>query len=311
MKIAIIGAGVTGLAAAITLQENGFSDITLIADKFTPSTNSDVAAAFWYPYHVGPENKVPAWCNFSLQRYKTLINEAQSGVYWFDLADAYESDPGAPPAWHQFVTTKPLPEKFQSFGYHGVVLTIPMIDMSWYMPFLMAEIKKHRTTLISQKVTDLKQLDNFDLIINCSGLGSNKLCHDETLQPGRGQICLIEKPKHLENFGYVLQFDDGSFSHMNPRKDYIVAGGTNIETWDKEINEQANQNILSKVYTLFPELEKMKVIEKCVGFRPCRPEVRLEEEKLSNGQTVIHNYGHGGAGVTLSWGCAHEILKMI
>ncbi len=44
-----------------------------------------------------------------------------------------------------------------------------------------------------------------------------------------------------------------------------------------------------------------------VGLRPARPTVRLEAEQ-AGGRPVVHNYGHGGAGVTLSWGCAQERL---
>jgi D-amino-acid oxidase len=32
--------------------------------------------------------------------------------------------------------------------------------------------------------------------------------------------------------------------------------------------------------------------------------VRLEREP---GTHIVHNYGHGGSGVTLSWGCALEV----
>lgn len=44
--------------------------------------------------------------------------------------------------------------------------------------------------------------------------------------------------------------------------------------------------------------------------RPSRTEVRLEAEKVE-GRTVVHNYGHGGAGVTLSWGCAEEVVEIV
>ena len=52
-----------------------------------------------------------------------------------------------------------------------------------------------------------------------------------------------------------------------------------------------------------------EIIEDIVGLRPGRTEVRLEKELIS-GKTVIHNYGHGGSGVTLSWGCAEEVVEI-
>jgi D-amino-acid oxidase len=52
-----------------------------------------------------------------------------------------------------------------------------------------------------------------------------------------------------------------------------------------------------------------------VGLRPARPSVRLEEERLAHGagqvSRVVHCYGHGGAGVTLSWGCADEVASLV
>ncbi len=44
---------------------------------------------------------------------------------------------------------------------------------------------------------------------------------------------------------------------------------------------------------------------------PVRNEVRLEIEKVSNTSAVIHNYGHGGAGFSLSWGCAEEVAGLV
>jgi len=38
--------------------------------------------------------------------------------------------------------------------------------------------------------------------------------------------------------------------------------------------------------------------------------VRLERDRLGDGRTVIHDYGHGGSGFTLSWGCASEVLDI-
>lgn len=47
------------------------------------------------------------------------------------------------------------------------------------------------------------------------------------------------------------------------------------------------------------------------GLRPYREQTyRLEPEVVGN-KFVVHNYGHGGAGITLSWGCAHEVVDVI
>jgi D-amino-acid oxidase len=48
-----------------------------------------------------------------------------------------------------------------------------------------------------------------------------------------------------------------------------------------------------------------------VGLRPVRPSVRLEAEALGGGRRLLHNYGHGGAGVTLSWGCALDVTAEV
>ena len=68
--------------------------------------------------------------------------------------------------------------------------------------------------------------------------------------------------------------------------------------------------ILSKVEALWPELDRSKIIGGNVGLRPSRSEIRLELEEIE-GRLVVHNYGHGGAGVTLSWGCAEDVVSLI
>jgi D-amino-acid oxidase len=61
----------------------------------------------------------------------------------------------------------------------------------------------------------------------------------------------------------------------------------------------------------FPSLRGARVVAQRVGLRPVRPSVRLEAEALPGGRVLWHNYGHGGAGVTLSWGCAAELTSAV
>ena len=55
-----------------------------------------------------------------------------------------------------------------------------------------------------------------------------------------------------------------------------------------------------------PGIERARVVAHRVGLRPVRPEVRLEAAGR-----VVHCYGQGGAGVTVSWGCADEVARLV
>ena len=95
------------------------------------------------------------------------------------------------------------------------------------------------------------------------------------------------------------------------RRDCTVLGGTaQSDDWSLELRESDRETILQKCEAVWPELDRTKIIGESVGLRPSRSEVRLESE-LVNDTLIVHNYGHGGAGVTLSWGCADEVVSLI
>ncbi len=66
-----------------------------------------------------------------------------------------------------------------------------------------------------------------------------------------------------------------------------------------------------------------QIVSDWVGLRPGRTRLRLEVERGGGGGTgggavapggaplVVHNYGHGGAGLTLAWGCAGEVVRLL
>ncbi|MHC3430376.1 FAD-dependent oxidoreductase, partial [Streptomyces sp. DT18] len=76
-------------------------------------------------------------------------------------------------------------------------------------------------------------------------------------------------------------------------------------------DQEAAAGILARCAAVEPRLAGARVLEHRVGARPTRAAGRVEEERATGGARVVHNYGHGGAGVTLSWGCAGEVLDVV
>ncbi len=107
--------------------------------------------------------------------------------------------------------------------------------------------------------------------------------------------------------------DEGhnQLAHIFPRSRDIVLGGTaQPNAWDLSPQDADRAEILGKAALLDPLFNEVEILSEAVGLRPARPTVRLELEKTGD-QTVVHNYGHGGAGFTLSWGCAEEVVDLV
>ncbi|MCW3064211.1 MAG: amino acid oxidase, partial [Solirubrobacterales bacterium] len=99
----------------------------------------------------------------------------------------------------------------------------------------------------------------------------------------------------------------GYFPH-GPR---VVMGGiATRDDWRLEPDPAIAAGIVERCAAIEPRLRDARVIEHQVGLRPVRPAVRLEEEPLG-GMRCVHNYGHGGSGVSLSWGCAREVQAIL
>src|SRR5215475_8023235 len=78
-KVAIIGAGVSGLTCGVVLAEHGYRT-AIFAKEIGQQTTSSVAAAVWFPYHVEPAERV---IPLALETYQVLADLAafpESGV---------------------------------------------------------------------------------------------------------------------------------------------------------------------------------------------------------------------------------------
>jgi D-amino-acid oxidase len=307
MDCAVVGAGVSGLSCGIRLLEHGHS-VTILSEFLSPNTVSDTAAAWWYPFLAEPINKTNRWSAETFDELVRLMNEENVECITMRKGREYLKEEEEAPGWSVDIPHFRILKNDEIVnGYsYGWEIEAPVIEMHIYMPWLMSRFENLGGKIEITKLEDLGSI-SADVIVNCCGLGATELCNDERVIPVRGQVIYI---KQDPGFGRFDQKPD-SLTYTIPRRDVTVLGGTaQVGDWTMETREQDTEIILEKCESLWPELDRSNIVGLGVGLRPSRDEVRLEAE-IKNQQLIIHNYGHGGAGVTLSWGCADEVVKLI
>jgi D-amino-acid oxidase len=306
----VIGAGVSGLTTAICLAEHGLK-VRIWSAEAPLATTSVAAGAMWGPYLVEPVDRVRTWSDETLAQLLTLADEPGTGVRLVAGIEASRT-PVEPPEWGDrldgFRTcgAAELPTGFVA-GWRYVA---PVLDMPTYLAYLEGRLATAGPHVEIRTVKSLAEAgDRSPLVVNCAGLGAHDLVQDASLQPIRGQLVVVENPGINEFFSE----DTGpspDLLHFAPQGDTVVLGGTALPgVWTREPDPATAAAIVSRCAEVEPKLKHTKVVAHRVGLRPTRPTVRVEVESIG-GVRVIHNYGHGGAGVTLSWGCAREVTAI-
>lgn len=308
----MIGAGVVGLSTAIRLQEEGHR-VSIWAREVPPNTTSNIAAALWYPYKAHPVEKVKAWAQTSLNEFIHLSEDPKTGVCLRQGKKLFHRRMGDP-WWKDFnVGFSRVPKMDLAEGQEaGYSFVVPIVDMSVYLTqYLVPRFQEKGGEIVCRKITDLQEpLANSRIVIHCAGLGAKDLAQDDQLYPIRGQVVRVAP---LEMKEFVLDTDHPlGLIYIVPRTSDAILGGTAEDhNWSLEINLHTAEAIQSRCASLVPEVKHAKILSHAVGLRPGRETVRLEAESLPEGSLLVHNYGHGGAGVTLSWGCADEVVEIV
>ncbi len=310
-RIIVVGSGISGLSTAVSLLSAGHS-VRVVAGTPAAATTSALAAAVWFPTHVGPWERVLRWGE---EAFHVLSDHAASrvpGVVMRESLGLYRQAPDEP-AWAAAVGgVRPARAEELPPGYrHGLRFAVPLAEMPRYLPWLVAQVRSLGGDFAVRQLSSLAELGDADVVVNCAGLGAAELVDDTAVYPVRGQIVRVANP------GLTMSVRDedhpGGRAYVHPRADDCILGGTLDEgQWDTEVDHAAGAAIIERCCDLVPALRGIRVLEHAVGLRPARATVRLEEgEPLDSGARVVHNYGHGGAGVTLSWGCAREVVTLV
>jgi D-amino-acid oxidase len=304
----VLGAGVIGLTSAVVLLQRGCR-VTILARELPWRTTSAVAAALWFPYEARPPRRVHAWARTT---YRELVRLAETPAAGVALAAGVVHRRAAtgPPFWRDLVPLwqPAAPAALPPGVLAADELVVPVAEMPVYLQYLVAEVQRLGGRLRQQEVRSLDEVDA-PVVVQCTGLGARTLAPDPGVYAIRGVV--VGTTRTVERF--VLDDDHpGGLTYVVPRsRDCVLGGSAEMGCDDLAVRPGEADAIVARCAGLCPELATARVLEVKVGLRPGRAEVRLEAERLPGGRRLVHAYGHGGSGMTLSWGCAEEVAELV
>lgn len=309
--VVVVGSGVAGLSCAYALASAGAS-VRIVARSVPPATTSNVAAAFWYPYCAFPRPRVLGWAARSWRRFAELAQDPSTGVRMAQALEVLRQPAPERPWWCDAAAEvtaarrEQLPPGFEA----GWAFVAPVVDTRRYLAWLCGQVQALGVVTERVELSTLGQaLADARTVIDCAGLGARALVPDPQVRPIRGQLVLVRNPGLTR---VVLdEHNPHGVAYVVPRGDDCVLGGTtDVDIDDRRSRATDREAILRRCIAIEPRLARAQVLADVVGLRPGRASVRVQAE-VREGGLVVHNYGHGGAGVTLSWGCAFEVAELV
>ena len=310
-RVIVVGAGVIGLCCAVRLVEAGF-ETHVMARELPLETTSAVAGGLWLPYLAQPAHEVARWARATHEMLTSLVDEPAAGVRLVEGTLLHRRAQPRRPEWaHSLTDIVDLHEAFDPRpGFRGGWrATLPIVDTPAYLHYLVARFEQAGGIITRMP---LSALPPRGVVVNATGVAARALARDWEVQPVRGQVVILDNPGIDE--WTVHDEDAAAPTYILPRGDRVVVGGTaQPGEWDTTANLDTSRTILERAGAIEPLLRDARVRQHKVGLRPSRSSVRVELAPRTRGpdRKLIHCYGHGGSGFTLSWGCADDVLRLV
>jgi D-amino-acid oxidase len=310
-RITVVGGGVIGLSIASRLREDGYG-VEVVADQPPAQTVSAVAGAVWFPHLIDTGEAAIRQLRAARARFVELADDRATGVA-VRTGTLVERRTDADRAWtaavdgYELLPAAELPPGATA----GVRVALPVIDMGRYLVWLHERCRDRGVAFTAETVASPAQLaDRADVIVVAAGLRSPALLgDDDRMYPVRGQVLRLHNPGLTE--WLVDDENPAGMLYVIPRIDDIVVGGTSERgRTDLDWDAEAEAAILERAIAARPELAGLPIVSRAVGLRPARPALRVETV-AGWPIPVIACYGHGGAGVTASWGSADAVVDLV
>lgn len=307
-QVAIVGAGVSGLTCGLLFAERG-DRTRIFAEEIGPPITSAAAGAIWFPYDAEPADAVITWSLETFHILRELCGKPDSGVSMIELRSFARAGELAIPEWAIPLGARRLPPSLiPSCFTSGFTLDVPLTDTTLYLDYLARRFRSAGGDIrVGNHFDHLEEVSHdCALVVNCTGVGARTLVPDPEIEPHRGQVVIV--PKIPQRYAVVC--DGPPLMYAIPRSSDCVFGGTNELSAALDPDPDATAAIMAECSRVLG-IEAPRIIRERVGLRPFRRAgICLRADQLRDGRRVIHNYGHGGSGFTLSWGCAHTVLDL-
>jgi D-amino-acid oxidase len=305
-RVTVVGAGVIGLTCAVRLAETGL-DVDVLARDLPLETASAVGGGLWLP--ATSDERELAWARTGLDELRA-VEGAASGVR-FTTGHLLGGTAGAAPSWaERFGDVVRLEQESAPAIGHAVGwrAELPLADPRRYLRWLRDRLIAAGGTLTRLA---LPALPGRGIVVDAAGVAARALAADPRVRPVRIQVALVENP------GLDVWWVDlaGDLSVLPFADVAAVEAGGDDGDWNTAPDEAAAQRLVERAGEIVPRLRGAALVGVRVGLRPARPGVRLEAQRRPTDedadQVIVHCYGHGSRGFTLSWGCADEVSRLV
>jgi D-amino-acid oxidase len=317
--VLVIGAGVTGLTTAVQLAELGHAVLVRSSAPPGQTTSAVAGAILGGPVIAEPAEaaakwpqleRVTDWHRHSLGVFTELAADPSTGVRLARGRLANRLDLGALD-WARQLPGFRICSPDERGGFPTAFwMDLPLVDMPRYLAHLLDRLTAAGGRIEYRTVASLAEAAaEVPVVVNCTGVAARELAADPQLFPLRGQHVVVDNPG-LDEFFFEQNPGPESVSFF-PHGDRVILGGTNgKDDWNLQPDPAQSEAILRRCIAIEPRLAGARIWSVQVGLRAARPQIRLEAQTVAGGR-LIHNYGHGGIAVALSWGCAWEAAQLV